>query len=64
MSSAIESLDLRVRAQSSHNPLMYGEVDFGRVPERFTQQLGDASTLPKRLADQRAALIGQDMDCG
>jgi hypothetical protein len=57
MTSAIESLAVRVRAQRSHNPAMYGTIDFSRVPERFTQRLSDTSTLPKRLADQRPALL-------
>lgn len=57
MTSATESLQLRVQAQRSHNPTMYGSIDFSRVPERFTEQLSDASTLPKRLAGERPALL-------
>jgi hypothetical protein len=38
---------------------MYGNIDFSRVPERFTEQLSDASTLPKRFVDQRPALLAK-----
>lgn len=46
-----------MHAQRVRNPVMYGKVDFSRLPERFTQQPGDASSLPARLADKRAQLL-------
>ncbi|HEX6243415.1 MAG TPA: oxygenase MpaB family protein [Polyangiales bacterium] len=57
MQSLIESVELKVHAQRVRNPVMYGDVDFSLLPERFTQQLADASTLPARLASKRARLL-------
>jgi hypothetical protein len=53
----IEALELKVRAQREHNPVMYGRVDFSHVPERFADQLSDASTLPARYASERPRLL-------
>ena len=60
MTSKDESVALRVRAQRTRNPVMYGKVDFSLVPERFTQQPGEASSLPAGLAEQRPKLLEND----
>jgi hypothetical protein len=52
-----ESLELRVHAQRDHIPAMYGQVDFSLIPERFTEDLADTSSLPARLAPRRPALL-------
>jgi hypothetical protein len=57
MSPAIESVEQKVHAQRAQNPVMYGNVDFSRLPERFTQQPEDPSSLPARLAHKRPALL-------
>lgn len=57
MTPAIESVQLKVHGQRAHNPVMYGNVDFSVLPERFTQQPGDASSLPARLAEKRSQLL-------
>jgi hypothetical protein len=53
----IQSLELKVHAQRDHIPVMYGQVDFSHVPERFTEDVADTSSLPARLAPRRAALL-------
>jgi len=53
----IHSLELRAHAQREHIPVMYGQVDFSLVPERFTQDPADASSMPARLAKRRPALL-------
>ena len=55
--STIRSLELSAHAQRERIPVMYGQVDFSRVPERFTEAPGDPSTLPARLAARRTALL-------
>jgi hypothetical protein len=57
MASAVESVEQRVRAQRTHNPVMYGQIDFSALPERFTQQPADPSSLPPRLAQKRERLL-------
>ncbi len=56
--TTIPSLELKVHAQRDRIPVMYGQIDFSRVPERFTEALADPSTLPARLAKRRPALLG------
>ena len=55
--TTIPSLELKVHAQREHIPVMYGQVDFSLVPERFTEDPLDASSLPARLAKRRPALL-------
>ncbi len=50
-------LELEMHAQRERIPTMYGQVDFSVVPERFTQVLADASTLPPRLTKLRPTLL-------
>jgi hypothetical protein len=50
-------LELRVHAQRDQNPVMYGQVDFSRVPERFTESVKDPSSLPARFDKKRPALL-------
>jgi hypothetical protein len=50
-------LEQKVHAQRERIPAMYGQVDFSRVPERFTQDVADQSSLPSRLAKKRPALL-------
>src|SRR5690242_5896645 len=57
MTTPIEQLEQRVHAQRERNPVMYGAIDFSIVPERFTDALADASSLPARLRNKRAALL-------
>ena len=53
----MQSLELKVHAQRERIPVMYGQVDFSLVPERFTQDPADASSLPARLAKRRPELL-------
>jgi hypothetical protein len=53
----IPSLELKVHAQRERIPVMYGQVDFSLLPERFTSDPADASSLPARLAKRRPALL-------
>jgi hypothetical protein len=53
----IHSLELRAHAQRERIPVMYGQVDFSRVPERFTEAPADPSSLPARLAKRRPSLL-------
>jgi len=55
--TTIESLELKVHAQRERIPVMYGQIDFSLVPERFTQAPADASSMPARLAKRRPALL-------
>jgi hypothetical protein len=55
--TAIEILQQKAHAQREHIPVMYGQIDFSRVPERFTAEPGVASSLPARLARKREALL-------
>lgn len=50
-------LVLKVHAQRDRIPAMYGQIDFSVVPERFTDNLAVASSLPARLAKRRATLF-------
>jgi len=43
---------------------MYGHVDFTQLPERFAQELSDSSTLPKRMASERPALLANQERVG
>lgn len=52
-----QSLELKVHAQRERIPVMYGQVDFSLVPERFTDDPADPSSLPARLARKRPALL-------
>ncbi|HTL32229.1 MAG TPA: oxygenase MpaB family protein [Kofleriaceae bacterium] len=51
------ALELKVHAQRERIPAMYGQIDFSRVPERFTDDPADASSLPARLRRRRARLL-------
>lgn len=51
------TLEQRIHAQRELVPSMYGQVDFAVVPERFTQDLADRSTLPTHLTRKRAELL-------
>ena len=53
----IQSLELKVHAQRERIPVMYGQIDFSLVPERFAQDAGDTSSLPARFAKRRPALL-------
>jgi hypothetical protein len=55
--TTIQSLELNVHAQRERIPVMYGQVDFSLVPERFSEDLADASSLPARLAKRRPTLL-------
>ena len=55
--TTIPPLELKVHAQRDRIPVMYGQVDFSLVPERFTQDPADASSLIARLASRRPALL-------
>lgn len=55
--SHIETLELKIHAQRDRNPVMYGAIDFAAVPERFTDELTAASSLPGRYRKKRPALL-------
>jgi len=55
--TTIQSLELKTHAQRERIPAMYGQIDFSLVPERFTQEPADASSLPVRLARRRPGLL-------
>jgi hypothetical protein len=57
MTTAVQQLEQKVRVQRERIPVMYGQIDFSVVPERFTQELADRSSLPVRLGGKRAALL-------
>ena len=50
-------LQQKMLAQREHVPTMYGQVDFSVVPERFSANLADNTTLPAKLGAQRARLL-------
>ena len=53
----LTELPQKIAAQRALVPSMYGGVDFDALPERFTQDRADASSLPRELAARRAALL-------
>jgi hypothetical protein len=55
--TSIEALELKAHAQRERIPVMYGEVDFSAVPERFAAERNDSSSLPARLRKKREALL-------
>jgi hypothetical protein len=55
--TSIAALELKAHAQRERIPTLYGQIDFSLVPERFTQDPADASSLPARLAKRRPALL-------
>ena len=52
-----QGLELQAHAQRARIPVMYGQADFSLVPERFTQEPSDQSSLPGRFAKRRARLL-------
>src|SRR6476619_7606145 len=50
-------LESKAHRQPERVPAMYGAIDFSIVPERFTEALGDTSTLPARFRARRAKLL-------
>jgi hypothetical protein len=56
--TTILSLELNAHAQRERIPVMYGQIDFSLVPERFTEDPAAASSLPARFAARRRALLG------
>jgi hypothetical protein len=50
-------LDLKMHAQREQIPVMYGNIDFSLVPERFTKELAEPCSLPARFTKRRAALL-------
>jgi ER-bound oxygenase mpaB/B'/Rubber oxygenase, catalytic domain len=46
-----------VRAQATAIPEIYGKIDFSAMPERFTADMSDASSLRGPFVDRRQALL-------
>lgn len=57
MKTDLATLEQKARDQAERIPAMYGQIDFSRVPERFTAEPGVVSSLPARLARNRDALL-------
>jgi hypothetical protein len=55
--TTLDALELQAHAQRDRIPVMYGQIDFSIVPERFTDERSEASSLPARLVKKRAALL-------
>lgn len=53
-------LDEKIARQRELVPAMYGQFDFSTSPERFTQDLGHESTLPRELAHMRERLLADE----
>jgi len=53
----LTELQQTIAAQGALVPSMYGRVDFSVLPERFTQDVADASSLPRELSARRPALL-------
>ena len=49
-----------VAAQREAIPAIYGDVDFSRLPERFSTDLADQVELPARFVGRRAELLGDE----
>ena len=47
----------QVRAQATANPAIYGRIDFSSVPERFTVDMSDVSSLRGPFLGRRQALL-------
>ncbi len=60
MTTPLSELQARVIAQKTLIPSMYGAIDFGIVPERFTANPHDRSQLPDRFAYKRARLLADN----
>lgn len=50
----------RARRQAAQIPAIYGNIDFDRMPERFTASLGDESSVRGPLAKHRPELLAND----
>jgi hypothetical protein len=52
-----ERLADKINAQRELVPVMYESFDFSVMPERFTSEPGDATTLPREITHKRARLL-------
>jgi hypothetical protein len=59
MSVAVKHKTLwdEVRAQATANPGIYGRIDFSSMPERFTVEMSDVSSLRRLFLNRRQALL-------
>jgi hypothetical protein len=46
-----------VRAQATAIPEIYGKIDFSAMPERFTVDMSEVSSLRGPFVDRRSALL-------
>src|SRR5512139_2084559 len=61
VTTSLDELRAKVRAQRSLNPRMYGNVDFDAVPERFTRDPAAKSMLADSFAKKyRAGILAKD----
>jgi hypothetical protein len=60
MDQTIASVEQRIAAQAELIPVMYGGVDFGALPERFTQSMAVPAGLPRSYDKKRAELLAND----
>jgi len=52
-----EALWREVRAQAAATPEIYGKIDFSSMPERFTVDMSEVSSLRRPFLDRRQALL-------
>ncbi|HTV28199.1 MAG TPA: hypothetical protein VMF32_10505, partial [Xanthobacteraceae bacterium] len=55
-----EALWQEVRAQAAAIPEIYGKIDFSSMPERFTADMSEASSLRRPFLDRRQALLADE----
>lgn len=59
MTMSLEELRAKVHAQKELIPSLYGDVDFNKTPERFTDDVNIKSMLPKEFARKyRKGILG------
>ena len=57
---SIETLQARVRRQSTDLPELYGDIDFDMIPERLALSVDDESDLPSSARISRAGLLADN----